>query len=339
MDSQTAKAWRHSNVILAIWITVNRTLKERIASTVRSHIPVTSEENQTQSNHNAHKENKMAKKKKTEEESDQQLPAKVEEMPLAQEGTGFGGLEGLEGATMASFKIPRRVIAQPQSTWTEEKGVQSGTLVSTLDDGDFKEEIDGILLRAHPGRIYFESPTDDRPACGSDNGLVPASRFQDPPSDKCVTRHIKGEDSVCEFSAWNTGKDGKPKPPPCQASWNLLILDRDDGVPFWISVKGTSFQSAKSLFSSINKEAIEAKSTKLCCCSFTLDLVRREKPKPYYLTRFSNFKQLEEEEAGAALEMFARFSGLRNIVEEEPKEKIDGDPDDEFEDEPVEGAF
>ena len=272
-----------------------------------------------------------------EKHEDEMLPAKTDEhLPAEPMGDPFG-MEGIEGATMQSFQIPRRQIVQPATSWTE-SGVPAGTFVSTIDSGDTKEEIKGVLLRAHPGRVWFKEPTDDRPSCGSDDGLVPSARFDNPPCDRCVERSPKGEVPVCPKSHWGVKESGRPDPPDCSATWNLLILDLNSGTPFWISLKGTSFVAAKSLFTSLATQGAQLKRRKVCCSSFVLDLVRRDKPKPYYVARFGKYKGLTDSQYAEVCLMFDRFrtETLKQDVQGEPAAKgaspVTGKEDDDFED-------
>lgn len=235
------------------------------------------------------------------------------EHQVATTGGGGGLLEGLEGGGASDLIIPRRSVCYPESKM-EGMGVPAGHFVSSLDPSNHKESVRCTLLKAHKGRVWFEE-MEDKPSCGSDNGLVPASRFGNPPSPTCVTMGPRGEEAVCEYAEWGYRSNGKAKPPACSGTWNLLMLDLDEMMPFWISLKGTSYKSTKTLFTNLKLIAQRSGRNEVCCGEFTMGLDRMEKPRVYFIVRFTGFKVLEDDLYLPAKELFTQFQG-ENLSDE-----------------------
>lgn len=109
-------------------------------------------------------------------------------------------------------------------------------------------------IRAHfmlwsRGRVYFENFGDSLPRCKSANGLTPDAEIGDPIRAECGEWDERGIFvPKCPLAMWNTA-DGERRSPVCKENWNLLGVASDDGMPFWISLKGTSLRPARQFLS------------------------------------------------------------------------------------------
>lgn len=278
---------------------------------------------------------RKAKPTKAAKEPQPQLPAKREEAeiatrtnagaPVIATGTGTGGgalvLPGISGFMPGDFVVPRRTMVQP----TSKQGTQ-GYFMSMLDVEDEKISVRGYLIKADRGRVMFpkrdDSEVEDtsQPLCGSDNGLVPANRFEEPYSETCVLRTGTRETPVCQYSAWGADKT----PPPCATTWSMLIFDMEDGLPFWITFSKTSWNPATTFLSTLIAKMEQSKRAATCCCAFTMsaELQVNQKGK-YFTVKFAKFSTLGSDEFEDAMVQFQKYSGeeIDKTLEEEDRKR------------------
>lgn len=274
----------------------------------------------------------MAKKKKEEivYEEESAPVAVVEEgyAPVVITEDGSYEIPGIDGLMAGDLQIPRRSIVHPGSN-KNQKGIPDGTFVSSLDDNDVKTSVNGYLLQAVRGRIWFKQG-EDKPSCGSDNGRVPSGRFEHPICDTCTVKNPKTrrEDPVCKLAKWSKDETGSTKPPICSATWNFLIYDLDEGMPFWMSFSKTGWKPANRLFTSLLINIERTKRPLPCCAGFELGMNLVETgSKSYYVPVFKEIKPLSTEDYLDAQLMFARFQSEK--ISEEPVAKTGSDDDDE----------
>lgn len=154
--------------------------------------------------------------------------------------------EGLE-----DFYLKPAQLKLVQNTTTDE-GAVKGKLFDTLSKSNY-ESMQVVPLAIRMGRVLFPPGGElgAEPLCRSNDGVVPAPDAQAPQSPKCAT---------CDFGPKNwanyrtTGKK-----PDCQEKAKMLFIDRESGLPYWITIGGKSISQLKALKAAIFREAIKLK--------------------------------------------------------------------------------
>ena len=181
------------------------------------------------------------------EETAVALPGSDKETALArpEDLEGFTGMEDLDHD---QFIIPRVKIIQP----TSKKGT-AGKLMVNLTGEEFAEIL--ILpIKVTQGRVFWEEGGDsEKPICRSPDGHRPDPRIEEPQNEICIARkELSGgrvfTKIVCPRAVW--GPDGSA--PECRQVFNLLCLDLEQELPFWISVSGASITPLRNFLSVIN---------------------------------------------------------------------------------------
>lgn len=165
----------------------------------------------------------------------------------------------------SSEQIVRRfVLNQPSSRY----GMKPGWFRDTVSCEEFES------LRVHfvlwtRGRVYFEGLADSMPRCKSMDGLRPAPEVVEPISEECGAWDERGLFvPKCPLAMWNTGEKER-RAPVCKESWNLLGIAQDDGLPFWLSAKGSGLRPTRQ-FLSMCYARIRMQGAKLFQCAITL---------------------------------------------------------------------
>ena len=179
--------------------------------------------------------------------------------------------------------IRRFMLNQPNSRM----GVQPGAFRNTFSDQEYETLRTNILMWKR-GRVYFEDSEDVLPVCKSDNGLRPSALIESAKAERCG--HWNGNGwfvPECQLAAWRF-YDGRRCPPLCQETWSFLGVLEDDGLPFWISIKGGSLRSARQVLSMCH-EVMRAGKNDLLDCSITLSSqLIKGRSFDYYVIRFSD---------------------------------------------------
>lgn len=157
------------------------------------------------------------------------------------------GYTGFETIDPSAFVIPRMKIVQP----TSKEGTQGRLRINLT--GDEFSDMDVVIVKAMQGRVMWDqsNPGNEKPLCRSSDFLHPDSSIENPPSPECVrqvTNTMKKTmlKPVCPNAGWN----GTEKP-ACGETWNLLCIQKDEFLPFWLSVTGTSIAPVRRYLSAI----------------------------------------------------------------------------------------
>jgi hypothetical protein len=179
----------------------------------------------------------------------------------------MGGFTGTEELTMADMVVPRYKIVQFMSR----KG-DAGNFYKTLTD-EQTPAIDAIVVRVQKGRSMWEKGNFEAPVCRSLDFFNPDPRIEKPQNAICC---MPDGTQVCPKGKW----EGKTRP-PCGMTYNLLCIDREDLMPFWLSVHGKSIEPVKRL----NTTAMMRGKGKyyIFNVTFTLELQVNEEGKFYVL--------------------------------------------------------
>jgi hypothetical protein len=203
---------------------------------------------------------------------------------LPEELSGFTGLEGLDAS---SFVIPRIKIVQPTS-----KEGTPGTLRINLTGDEFSD-LPVIVVKAIQGRILWDPDlTKEKALCRSYDFMTPDPSIENPFSSACAKRvkNLRGQDILtpaCDQAKW-IGE----KKPECSETYNLLCLQAEDFLPFWISLAGASIAPVKKYLS-----AIALRRSRLFQWETILATEQRTEPKRHYVAAFSTPRPLDADRA------------------------------------------
>ena len=179
--------------------------------------------------------------------------------------------------------VRRFVVNQPSSRL----GLHPGWFRNTFS-GQELEQLRANVLLWRRGRVYFEDSEDLMPVCKSNDGLNPSPLIESPKNDACG--HWNGDGwfvPECRLAAWRF-YNGRRCAPLCQETWSFLAVLEDDGLPLWISLKGTSLRPARQ-FLSMCYEVMRAGKHDLCDCTITLSSqLVQGRSFEYYVVRFSD---------------------------------------------------
>ena len=166
------------------------------------------------------------------------------DLQIPEELQGYTGFETIDPS---AFVIPRMKIVQP----TSKEGTQGKLRVNLT--GDEFDTMEVVIVKAMQGRVMWDqgNPGNEKPLCRSSDFLHPDSSIENPPSPECVrqiTNTMKKTmlKPVCPNAGWN----GTEKP-ACGETWNLLCIQKDEFLPFWLSVAGTSIAPVRRYLSAI----------------------------------------------------------------------------------------
>jgi len=157
------------------------------------------------------------------------------------------GYTGFETIDPSAFVIPRMKIVQP----TSKEGTQGRLRINLT--GDEFAALDVVIVKAMQGRVLWDHDNagNEKPLCRSSDYLHPDSSIENPPSPECsrqVTSTTKKTmlKPICSNAGWN----GNEKP-ACGETWNLLCIQKDEFLPFWLSLAGTSIAPVRRYLSAI----------------------------------------------------------------------------------------
>ena len=167
------------------------------------------------------------------------------------------------------------------------------------------KEMNLSLIKITDSRVLWpeEYDSDNQPLCRSHDGIVPACDIkEDPEDDDSAT--LPGMSENCKDCAY--AKWGRNTPPRCQAVRDLLVLDLDSNIPFYISFSSTSLTPLKKQLEkplSFRKMALTASRAKAglppahsCMFKFKMGAELRESKKgDSMIPVFSGIEILDEE--------------------------------------------
>ena len=179
--------------------------------------------------------------------------------------------------------IRRFMLNQPNSRM----GLQPGSFRNTFSGQEYESLRANVLLWRR-GRVYFEDSEDVLPVCKSDNSLKPSPVIESPKAETCGRWNGSGWFvPECQLAAWRF-YEGRRCAPLCQETWSFLGVLEDDGLPFWISIKGGSLRSARQ-FLSMCHEVMRAGKNDLLDCGITLSSqLIKGRSFDYYVVRFGD---------------------------------------------------
>lgn len=144
--------------------------------------------------------------------------------------------EGMEDISRDDLVIPRLRIVQPVS----EEGTAGNYLLNIT--GEEFETLDVVFFKFSKGRVYFSDNLKEGVLCGSHDRKTPSGYIETPMAESCLN---------CIYAQWGKKDDGKPIPPSCAETYNMLGYIVSDGMPFFISFKGTAIRPVKLFLSGI----------------------------------------------------------------------------------------
>jgi hypothetical protein len=242
-------------------------------------------------------------------------------LALAEELTGFTGLEGLDPSTV--MIIPRIKIVQP----TSKEGTEGKLRINLT--GDEFDEIPLVLIKALQGRTYWDpDPKSDKVLCRSYDFMIPDSSIEKPFNDTCAVHTINLKKqrvlkTVCHEAQW-TGSADSQKKPTCAETFNLLCIQAEDLLPFWITLAGVSLRPAKSYIS-----AIALRRCPLWQWHTVLSTEKRTEPQKHYVAKFGIPRPLAQETLDqitrAIVELQLQSADIRKTFEAEETAGVAGD--------------
>ncbi len=183
----------------------------------------------------------------------------------------------------SELMIRRFVLNQPNSRL----GLNPGWFRNTFSGAEY-EQLRVNMLLWRRGRVYFEDREDTMPVCKSRDGLHPASGIETPKNDSCG--HWNGSGwfvPECPLATWRF-YDGRRCAPPCQETWSFLGVLEDDGLPFWLSLKGGSLRAARQFLSMCYEVTRDGKHDLLSCSITLSSQLIQGRSFEYYVVRMSD---------------------------------------------------
>jgi hypothetical protein len=203
--------------------------------------------------------------------------------------------------------VRRFVVNQPGSRL----GLQPGRFRNTFS-GEELEQLRASILLWRRGRVYFQDSEDIMPTCKSADGLSPSPLIASPKHDTCG--HWNGSGwyvPECPLAAWRF-YGGRRCAPLCQETWSFLGVLEDDGLPFWISLKGTSLRSARQFLSMCYEVARAGKHDMLDCAVTLSPQLITGRTFDYYIVRFGDPKWMSKSDPrhGKLTRLLRRLSNV-----------------------------
>ncbi len=217
--------------------------------------------------------------------------------------------EGLEG-----FSLKPAIMKLVQNTTTDE-GAVKGKLFDTLSKSNY-DGMQVVPLSIRLTRVLFP-PNGDlgaEPLCRSNDGIVPSPDAQVPQCEKCAN---------CDMGpkVWKNFKSTGKKP-DCQEKYRMLFIDRESGLPYFITIGGKSITRLKALKDAIYRDVLSCKMKHeiRSVYDYTFEL----KPIPvtgkrgnYYELSFVNLKKISTPgEFGPLYEQFVKRYKADEVVDE-----------------------
>lgn len=133
-----------------------------------------------------------------------------------------------------------------QNTTVNKMGARVGQLLDTATGAAY-DQLPVIALAVIHHRVLFgSSKLGEDPVCRSDNGLVPDPKIENPKSFHCVDPNTFR--ALCPYASWSNGR------PPCKQKANLLLVARETGLPYYLTLGGTSLDPLWRMLRYINND-------------------------------------------------------------------------------------
>lgn len=202
---------------------------------------------------------------------------------------------GLESFDAGDLVIPRYKIVQPTS-----KEGTPGVFKNNLTNEE-KDRINVVVLAASKGRVCWGENIEEDPVCRSSDGLMPSEEVERPINPVCGTKENgKRFEPVCPNAVW---QDNNQRP-ACDEVINLLCVNRDDQVPFFISLHGMQLKPVRAYLSAIG---LRRKSLHEFQTTLTLKETTNHKGK-FFVVQFGEIKESEAGEKEVFRSKFFQFA-------------------------------
>jgi len=203
---------------------------------------------------------------------------------------------GLEAFDTGDLVIPRYKIVQPTS-----KEGTPGVFKNNLTN-DETDKVNVVVIAASKGRVCWGENLDEDPICRSSDGLHPADNIETPINSICGTKEDgKRFEPVCQNAQWRD----KNERPLCNEVINLLCINRDDQVPFFISLHGTQLKPVRAYLSALG---LRKKSLYEYQATLGLKETSNHKGK-FFVIQFANLKENSPEDKEIYRTLFFQFAG------------------------------
>jgi hypothetical protein len=205
---------------------------------------------------------------------------------------------GLGELDAGDLIIPRLSITQP--TTPDIDAAQVGKFCINVS-GDFHDKMRVAAIKLTKSRILFPEKykRDNDPLCRSHNFTTPADDIPTsaPMCDTCQLIPGDKKKHFCEYANWGVNAKGKPEPPKCQETWNLLIVDINTYLPCWFSVKSTSLKPVRKIMSSVSM-ICQAKRLGMWTLGFDIELEKVTNDSgTFYVPKCSGLSALSPDDA------------------------------------------
>jgi len=219
-------------------------------------------------------------------------------------------VEQLGNLDLGDVTLPRYRLVQPTSAASKEAGGIEGEFFDALSIESHKQVLI-VPLSIRKGMVRFEEG-DDKPDCGSRDGLVPdASRFESPISDHCgelVAGRIR-------YTCHEAQRGGR-----CSQIYDLLALAIEtdaDGehvgcVPFVMTLKGWSRKAVKDLHTWCQIRHVAYHDV---ACTMSAKKVKNDKG-TFFVAQFSGYTKLEQGRYEEFARTFASYDVTRTDAAE-----------------------
>ncbi|MGO9372703.1 MAG: hypothetical protein ACLQBD_11465 [Syntrophobacteraceae bacterium] len=207
-------------------------------------------------------------------------------LAIPEELAGFTGLEGLDPGSM--MIIPRIKIVQP----TSKEGTEGKLRVNLT--GDEFDDLAIVVVKAFQGRTFWDpDPKSDKVLCRSYDFMNPDPAIEKPYNDVCAVHTTNAKNQkvlkvLCPEGQWK-GATHQEKP-SCGEIINLLCIQSEDLLPFWISMSGASLRPVRNYVS-----AIALRRQALWVWKTVLSLEKRIEPNKHYVAKFSPPRPVEKD--------------------------------------------
>lgn len=175
---------------------------------------------------------------------------------IIQKPSGAVTLHGHENLDASDYRPPKVTIGQPTS---KTEGAAGKFVFST---GEMREQLlEVVPILATKTRVLYAKDYGKKAArCSSDNFFSPADRIQDPVCGQCAERVGNKTEVVCPAAKWGDKHEDKAEvarklgmpnsfKPLCAESVNILLIDKDGLLPYWLTLQKTQIEVAqKQLF-------------------------------------------------------------------------------------------
>ena len=203
---------------------------------------------------------------------------------------------GLDGFDTGDLVIPRYKIVQPTS-----KEGTPGVFKNNLTHEE-TNQVKVVVLMASKGRVCWGENLDADPICRSSDGLRPSDTIEKPVNTICGTKENgKRFEPVCKNALWRDNNER----PLCNEVINLLCVNTDDQVPFFLSLHGTQLKPVRFFLS-----ALGLRKKNLYEFQATLGLKETINFKgKFYVIQIFHLKENTPEEKEVYRSLFFEFAG------------------------------